>query len=131
MKERGAQRVALADELDRPPRELDRARRRARLAGELGCPRAELGEVEPGELGGVRHGVPERERPLEVRERLRQAEHGLRLAGRFDRGGERLRARPAAAQCGASSAGAAAPLRASSSASRACSSSRSPGRIVA
>ena len=63
-------------------RELDRARRRADLAGELGCPGAELGEVEPGELGRVRHRGPERERPLEVGERLRQAEHGLRLACR-------------------------------------------------
>ena len=47
--------------------------------------------------------------------RLREAEDGLRLACRVDRGGRApLRVRPAAAQCGASSAGDAAPLRASS-----------------
>ena len=92
MEERRTVRVALADELDRSPAELDRARGGADLAGELGRPGAELGEVEPGELGRVRHRVPERERPLEVRERLREAEDGLRLARRLDRGGERLRA---------------------------------------
>ena len=81
---------SVADELDRSPAELDRARGGADLAGELGRPGAELGEVEPGELGRVRHRVPQRERPLEVRERLRQAEDGLRLACRFDRRGERL-----------------------------------------
>ena len=40
-------RVLLADELDGSSRELDRARRRTCLAGQLGCPGAELGEVEP------------------------------------------------------------------------------------
>ena len=80
----------VADELDRSPRELDRARRGTDLAGELGCPGAELGEVEPGELGRVGHGGPERERPLEVRVGLREAEDGLRLARRFDRRDERL-----------------------------------------
>ena len=62
------------------------------LAGELGCPGAELGEVEPGELGRVRHRGPQRERPLEMRESLREAEDGLRLACRLDRRDERLRA---------------------------------------
>ena len=59
-------------------------------AGQLGRPRAELGEVEPRELGRVRHGGPQRERPLEVRESLRQAEDRLRLARRLDRRDERL-----------------------------------------
>ena len=67
MEEGRTVRVALADDLDRSPAQLDRARGGADLAGELGRPGAELGEVEPGELGRVRHRVPERERPLEVR----------------------------------------------------------------
>ena len=92
MQERRTERVVVADELDRSLSELDRARRRTGLAGELGGPGAELGEVEPGELGRVRHGGPQRERPLEVREGLGQAEDGLRLACRFDRRGQRLRA---------------------------------------
>ena len=124
-------RSLLADELDRSPRELHRARRGACLAGELRGPGAELVEAEPRELGCVGHGVPQRERALEVRARLGQAEDRLRLARSRDRGDSASAVRPAAAQCGASSAGAAAPLRASSSASRACTSSRSPGRIVA
>ena len=85
-------RVALADELDRSPAELDRARGRHRFGWPARCPRAELGEVEPGELGRVRHRGPERERPLEVRESLGEAEDGLRFACRLDRRGERLRA---------------------------------------
>ena len=44
----------------------------------------------PVELGGVRHRVPERERPLEVRERLGEAEDGLRLACRLDRRDQRV-----------------------------------------
>ena len=92
VEERRTVRVVRADELDRSPCELDRARGGTDVAGELGRPGAELGEVEPGELGRVRHGVPQRERPLEVRERLREAEDGLRLACRLDRRGERLRA---------------------------------------
>ena len=123
--------VVVPGELDGAPRELGRARRGAGLAGELGRPGAEPGQVEPGEPGRVRHRGPQRERPLEVRGGLGEAEDRLGLACGFDRGGQRLAVRPAAAQCGASSAGAAAAVRASSSASRACSSSRSPGRIVA
>ena len=46
--------------------------------------------IEPSELGRVRHGVPQRERPLEMGERLSEAEHGVRLARRFDGGDERL-----------------------------------------
>jgi hypothetical protein len=90
VQERGTRRVAVADKLDRSPHELDRARRRTRLTGQLGRPGAELREVEPHELGRVRHGVPQHERPLEVRERLRQAEHRLRLACRRHRRRQRL-----------------------------------------
>ena len=82
--------VVRAHELDGSPCELDRAAGRARFAGELGGPGAELGEVEPGELRRVRDCVPERDRPLEMRAGLRQAEDRLRLACRFDRRGERL-----------------------------------------
>ena len=48
-----------------------------------------------GELLRVRHSGPECKDPLEVGLRFRQAEHGLRLAGRVDRRDERL---PAAAR---------------------------------
>ena len=132
MQERRAVRVVGADELDRPPGELDRARRGTDLAGELGRPGAELGEVEPGELGRVRHGVPQRERPFEVREGLGQAEDRLGLACRLDRRGQRLaRCDPRPPSAARAPPAPRLPLRASSSASRACSSSRSPGRIVA
>jgi hypothetical protein len=87
---RRAQRVALLDQIDRSLRELDRAWRRTRLAGQLGCRGAELGEVGLQELGRVRHGLPQRERPLDVRECFCQAEDALRLACGFDRGGRRL-----------------------------------------
>jgi hypothetical protein len=60
------------------------------LAGELGCPRAELDELDVPELGRPRNGVPQPERPLDVCDRLSQAEHGLRLASRVDRGDERI-----------------------------------------
>jgi hypothetical protein len=83
-------RVAVAENLDRSPAELDRARGGTDFAGELGRPGAELGEVEPGELGRVRNRGPEREHPLEVRERLGEPEDGLRLACRFDRRGQRV-----------------------------------------
>ena len=82
--------IVRAGEVDRPPTELHRTRSRPRLTGELGGPRAELGEVDVHELGRVRHGLPQRERPLEVREGLGEAEHAFRLAGRFDRGDERF-----------------------------------------
>ena len=59
-----------------PAVELDRARRGADLAGELGCPAAQLGEVDAGKLRRVGDFVPERERPLELRVRL------LALAGK-------------------------------------------------
>ena len=85
-------RVALADELDRLPcRARPRVSRR-RFGWRVGCPGAQLGEVEPGELGRVRHRVPECERPLEVRERLGEAEDGLRFPCRLDRRGQRVRA---------------------------------------
>ena len=90
MEERRTVRVRGADELDRSPCQLERARRGARFGWRVGCPGAELGEVEPDELGRVRHSVPERERPLEMRESLREAEDGLRLPCRLDRGGKRL-----------------------------------------
>ena len=90
MQEPGAHRIAVAEERDCLPAELDGARRRARQDGLLGGPGRELGEVEPGELGGVRHVGPQRERALEVRERLGEAEDRLRLARRLDRRDERL-----------------------------------------
>jgi hypothetical protein len=90
VQQRGAQRVAVADQLDRSLGELDRLRRRARVPGQLGRRGAQPGEVDLHEVGRVRHGVPQPERALEVHERLRQAEDGLRLARRLDRGGQRL-----------------------------------------
>ena len=90
VQEPGAHRIAVADERDGLPAELDGARRRARQDGLLGGPGRELGEVEPGELRGVRHVGPQRERALEVRQRLGQAEDRLRLARRLDRRDERL-----------------------------------------
>ena len=83
--------IALADEFDRPPLKLDRPRRRPRAAGKLRAPGAELGELDTDELDCVRHDIPERERPHEVRASLRQTEYGLRLPRGFDRGDERLR----------------------------------------
>jgi hypothetical protein len=47
MEERRTIRVFGSDELDRSPAELDRARGGTDVAGELGCPGAELGEVDP------------------------------------------------------------------------------------
>ena len=126
----GAQRVALADVRDRRPGEFDAARGRTRSVGQLGRPGTERDEIEPYDLGRVRYGVPERESPFEVRERFRQAEDRLRLAAASTDAASASLLRPAAAQCGASSAADAAALRPSSSASRACRSSRSPGRIV-
>jgi hypothetical protein len=90
VQQRGARRVAVADQLDRSLRELDRARRRTRVPGQLGRPGAQPGEVDVHERGGVGHCVPQPERALEVRQRLRHAEDGLRLARRRDRGGQRL-----------------------------------------
>ena len=87
----GAERVALLDEIDRLMRQLDRPRRCSRLAGELGCPGAQLGQVDAGELGRIGHGIPRRQGPLEVCERLRQAENCLRLPGRSDRSHEGFR----------------------------------------
>ncbi len=88
---RRAQPISLVDEIDCSLRELHRAWRRPRLAGELGCPGAELGEVEPRELGRIRHGIPQSQRPLEVRASLREPKNGLCVTRRFDRGDERLR----------------------------------------
>jgi hypothetical protein len=90
VQERGAQPVAVADQLDRSLHQLDRTRSGAGLAGQLGCPGAELGEVDLHELGRVRHAVPQPEGALKVRVRLRQAEDGLCLACRFDRRDQRL-----------------------------------------
>ena len=82
--------ILRAGEVDRPPAELHRTRSRPRLTGELGGPRAELGEVDLHELGRVRNGLPQRERPFEMGEGLGEAEHTLRLARRLDRGDERF-----------------------------------------
>jgi hypothetical protein len=90
VQQRGAQGVAVADQFDRLSCELDRARRRARVPGQFGRPGAQPGEVDLHEVGRVRHGVPQPERALEVRQRLRQAEDRLGLAGRRDRGGQGL-----------------------------------------
>ena len=99
--------VFRADQFDCPPGELDRARGGADVAGELGCPGAELCKVGLHKLGRVRHGLPQRERPLDVRQCFSQAEHRLSLAGRFDGGDERLcraaRMLPAVCQVKASS----------------------------
>ena len=90
MEKRRTVQVAFAGGLDRLPAQLDRAQGGGCFAGELSRPGAQLGEVEPGELGRVRHRVPERERPFEVGISLGQAEDGLRLASCLDRRRERL-----------------------------------------
>ena len=90
MRARSAERVVLADERDGLACKLDRAWCRTGCACKLGRPGAELGEVETSEVGCVRHGVPERERSLDVRECLRKPENRLGLTGSFDRGGERF-----------------------------------------
>jgi hypothetical protein len=90
VQERGAQRVGLPDELDRALCELDRARGSASVTRQFGSPGAQLREIELGELGRVRYCVPQGERPLDVTNRLGEAEHGFCLACRFDRGDERL-----------------------------------------
>ena len=127
----GAERVALLDQLDRLLCELDRARCHSRLAGQLGRPGAELGGVDCHELGRVRHSVPQPERALQVRVSLRQAEDGLRLARRLDRRDERLLRATCSGPMRRELRGAEVAPRASSSASRACNSSRSPGSSVA
>ncbi len=90
MEQRRTVRVFGADELDRSPPELDSPWGSTDFAGQLGRPGAELGEIEPGEIGRIRDVGPERERPLEVRPGLGEAEDGLGLARRCDRRGERL-----------------------------------------
>ena len=92
MQERGAPRVARADELDRS---LARARRRAapRRPGRRARPPRRRARRDRARAR-VRHGVPQRERPLEVARGLRQAEDGLCLARRLDRRRERLGAAP-------------------------------------
>ena len=90
LEERRTVPVLLADELDRAPGKLDRARGGADVAGEPGCPGAEPGEVQPGEPGRVGHRGPQREGPLKVRVGLREAEDRLGLACGFGRGCERL-----------------------------------------
>ena len=82
--------IAGLDQFDGSPRELHGARRRAGLAGELGRPHGELGEVDLHELRCVRHDVPQLERVLEMPERLCEAEVGLRLARGLHRGEERV-----------------------------------------
>ena len=68
----------------------DRARRVARLAGELRGPGADLVEAEPHRLGCVGQRIPQRERALEVRQSLREPEDGLRLARRRHRRDQRF-----------------------------------------
>ena len=92
MQQGHAVRVAPAHEIHRSARELDGTRSGTQLARELRRPRAESGEVDLRELGRLRDGVPQRERAFEMRPCLCEAEDGLRLAGRIDGGGERLRA---------------------------------------
>src|SRR6186997_2574367 len=67
MKYGSAEPIALADELDRPPRELYCARRVARPARELRGPCADLVEIEPDQLGSSRHRVPQGERAVDMR----------------------------------------------------------------
>ena len=127
---RGATRVLGARRADRLPGELDDARSGTDLARESGGPRAERARSSP-RARRVADLAPHREGPLEMGERFGQAEHCFRLAGRYDRCGERLRVaagrRPVRRDLPAGGA----PLRASSSASRTWTASRSPGRIVA
>ena len=91
MPQGGAGRVLVRRELDGAPGEFGGAGRGAGLAGEFGRPGTEPGQVEAGLGGRVGDIGPERERPLQVGGRLGQAEHGLRLARRLDRSGQRLR----------------------------------------
>ena len=91
---RSAERIVLADERDGSACKLDGAWCRTGCACKLGRPGAELGEVEPSEARRIRHRVPERERPLDVGEGLREAEDRLGLTGSFDRSGERLCGKP-------------------------------------
>ena len=58
MEQRRAARILRADELDRPPGELDRATGGADEPGQLGRPGAHLGEVDSDELGRARYGGP-------------------------------------------------------------------------
>src|SRR5262245_43946575 len=66
LEERRTVRIVDPDELDRLTRELHCAWSFTDLTGELRCPGAQIGEVEPGQADGVRHRVPERERPLDM-----------------------------------------------------------------
>jgi hypothetical protein len=86
----GTGRVLVARELDGAPGEFGRAGRGAGLAGEFGRPGAEPGQVETGQGGRVGDIRPQREGPFEMAGGLGQAEHGLGLACRLDRGGQRL-----------------------------------------
>ena len=121
-----------ADELDRSPCELDRARRRRPtwLASSAvqAQSSARSSPASSAASGTASHSASARSRCASASARPKTAS-AWRAASTDAASASALR--PAAAQCGASSAGDAAPLRASSSASRACSSSRSPGRIVA
>jgi hypothetical protein len=90
VQERGADRIFVAHELDRVAPELDGARPRAGEDRPLRGPRREAGTVEPEELGGVRHVVPQGEGALQVRERLRLPKDRLRFARRRGRRDERL-----------------------------------------
>ena len=117
--------------------EFDRVARRARLRGPRRRPgwRVGLSGRTP-RRGRARRARPRRVPQARARSPARDA-HALppgrkppplrRAASTDATSASALR--PAAAQCGASSAGAATPLRASSPASLACSSSRSPGRM--
>ena len=63
---------------------------RAAPAGQLAGPAQQGGHRHAGHLLRARHVIPQVEHALEVAERLRQAGHGLGLAGGLQRGGERL-----------------------------------------
>ena len=67
MEEPRTARVLHADEFDRSPGELDGVGGGTDEAGQLARPRAELGEIDSGELGRIRDSGPQRERPLEMR----------------------------------------------------------------
>ena len=90
MQQGGTGRVLVSGELDGAPGEFGRTGRGAGLAGEFGRPGAEPGQVETGQGGRVGDIRPQREGPFEMAGGLGQAEHGLRLARRLDRGGQRL-----------------------------------------
>ena len=71
--------------VDRPLREFDRSWAGTGAAGELGGPCAQPTKVGAHEVGGVRHQLPQFERPLHVGVRLDEGEDRLGAGARLDR----------------------------------------------